>query len=141
MNSIRIAMVFCLFFSAFLFSGCAAPAVPKAESEAEQVRTHFDGYDWSWHCWDDEVKFTLWKENIIRLEKTGNFWMVEGFSSDRGAFTKESPIKIASSDETGKVLFVYDKENGKVVDKAHGNYQNASVGPDGKITGSVSTYC
>ncbi|MEM2138367.1 MAG: hypothetical protein QW568_04730 [Candidatus Anstonellaceae archaeon] len=122
---------------AFLLAGCLAQPFPIGGSEAEQVRARFDGYDWSWQCWSEEVKFTLWKEHISKVEKIGNYWIIEGASSDRG-----NVMKSVSSDKSGKVLFVYDKQSDKVVNMVHGDYGwDVRVGPDGNISGSIPLYC
>lgn len=124
------------FLLAFLLAGCLAQPIPIGGSESEQVRARFDGYDWSWHCWSEEVKFTLWKEHISRVEKVGNYWVIEGVSSDRGNL-----MRSVSSDESGRVMFIYDKQNDKVVNMVHGNYGlDVQVKPDGNISGSIPLY-
>jgi hypothetical protein len=109
---------------------------PHLAKERQRVLERFDGYDWSWPCWQDEYKLTLWKENITKLEKRGDYWLVIGYSSDRGK-------KEASTDEAGRILIIYDIENDKVTDWTHGgDLHDVEIDNDGKIIkGWGPEYC
>jgi len=106
----------------------------------EKILDRFDGYNWSWRCFNVElVTFTLWKEHITNIEKIGDYWLIEGFSSDRNDLTKN-----ISSDESGKILIIYDFEDDEITDWLHGGEIPLSpeVDKEGKITNPTGlVYC
>jgi hypothetical protein len=111
----------------------------KETADKEKILNKFDGHQWSWNCWNIEVNFTLWNEHITKIEKRGNYWLVEGLSSNRNDSTKN-----ISSDESGKILIVYDAEHDKITDWLHGGEIPLApeIDKDGKITNPTSlVYC
>ena len=111
------------------FMGGNTSEEKKAIANEEAIANKFDGYNWSWYCWDTEVEFTLWKENIEHIEQQGDYWLILGMSSDLGS-------KGVSLDESGKILIVYDFTNDKVTHSRHGGEipENPKVDTEGRIT-------
>jgi hypothetical protein len=104
-----------------------------------KIYNKFNGYQWSWYCWKHEIKFTLWREHITKIEKTGSFWLIEGLSSDRNDTSKN-----VSSDETGRILIIYDEINDIVTDRLKGGEIPISpkISDNGKITNPTTlVYC
>ncbi len=91
-----------------LLVGCIDP-------EKKEVMNKFDGYEWSWPCWSEDIKYILWKENITKIEKQGDYWLIEGVSSRIGDKTKAK-----SSDEAGRIIIIYDKEKDEITHWTHG---------------------
>ena len=112
----------------------------KETVNKEKILNKFDGYNWSWSCFNIvEINFTLWKEHITKIENRGNYWLIEGFSSIRTDLTKN-----ISSDESGKILLVYDVKHDKIIDWLHGGEIPSSpeIDKDGKITNPTGLiYC
>jgi hypothetical protein len=118
-----------------LLSGCS---ITNTE-EREEVIQKFDGHNWSWNCWEEEINFTLWREYMTKVEKQGNYWIIKGTSSDR-----DNTEKRISTDESGRILIIYDKENDKITDWTHGEDvpMNPIVNEEGKITNEEGVvYC
>ena len=53
--------------------------------------------------------------HYTKIENRGNYWLIEGLSSDRNDLTKN-----ISSDESGKILIIYDASHDKITDSLHG---------------------
>lgn len=105
----------------------------------ERILEKFDGYQWSWRCFTIMNNYTLWREHIYKVEKNGDFWVIEGFSSQRDDATKS-----ISSDEAGTILVVYDEINDIVTDWLHGEElpDSTEINGDGKVTNPTDVvYC
>ena len=125
-----------LALSLIVLAGCNKQI---GDTEKEEVLNRFDGYEWNWNCFIEEIKFTLWEDHITNIEKIGNYWLVWGVSSDR-----EDTTKNVSSDETARVLFVYDKENDEVTSQLKGGEipENPEIDEKGHITNRLGLmYC
>lgn len=113
--------------------------LPIFTETEKNIFNRFDGYDWSWYCWQHEIKFTLWREHITKIEKTGSYWLIEGLSSERNDTSKN-----VSSDETGRILIIYDEINDIVTDRLKGGEIPISpkIDENGKITNPTTlVYC
>jgi hypothetical protein len=110
------------------------------DKEKEKILDKFDGYQWNWSCFNIvEINFTLWKEHITKIEKRENYWLIEGPSSDRNDLAKN-----ISSDESGKILIIYDASHDKITDSLHGGEipPSPEIDKEGKITNPTSlVYC
>lgn len=125
----------------FVITACLVLYYGEKQSieDKGKILDRFNGYNWSWNCWSIKNNFTLWKEHITKIEKIGDYWLIEGFSSYRNDLTKN-----ISSDESGKILIIYDFEDDKITDWLHGRKIPFSpeIDKDGKITNPTGVvYC
>jgi len=124
---------------AVYLSGCISNETENNGLTEEQILQKFDGYNWNWRCFNILNNFTLWEEHINSVEKIGNYWIIEGNSSQRGDETKS-----ISPDEAGAIIIVYDEVNDIVIDWLHGKEIPGmpDINEEGKITNPTGIiYC
>lgn len=133
-----LVSVLVILLAAFLFDLISDEAENNKFNE-EQILQKFDGYQWSWRCFLVMNNYTLWKENIYEVEKSGNFWIIEGNSSERDDSTKS-----ISPNDASTILIIYDELNDVVTDWLHGEEipDNPEINEKGKITNPTGViYC
>jgi hypothetical protein len=119
--------------------GCTSNETENNKFNEEQILQKFDGYQWSWRCFTSMNNYTLWREHIYSVEKNGNYWIIQGNSSERNDETKS-----ISPDEAGTILIVYDEVNDIVTDWLHGKEipDLPEINENGKVTNPTGIiYC
>jgi len=111
MKTLLTGLVIILLLLSF---GCTNSQSQKdLEKEKAEVLEKFDGYEWSWWCFDEENKYILYKTQIYSAEKSDKYWIIKGNSGDG-------------------IIIVYDKESDKITDWQHGENVGTAQGVNEK---------